>query len=194
MADGLQLVIDDADVRAGLNRIAEAGGDIRPAQEDIGAYLVTSTQRRFERETAPDGAKWKRLSPRTAEKRIKGRRRGYDNILRVSRRLEQSIFEEVDAEGVRVGSNVVYAAIHQEGGTIEMPARTQTIYQNYDARRDHFDPRFRSPRRSNFARDVNVKAHSVTIPARPYLGLDDADRAEILEIIEEHFRQTGAVQ
>jgi phage virion morphogenesis protein len=193
MSEGIKITVDDPEVLSHLEQLQKAVDDIRPAEEAIGAYLVTSTQRRFERETGPDGTKWPRLSARTANRRIGGRRRGSDNILRVTRRLEQSVFSDVDQDGIHVGTNVVYAAIHQLGGEINMPTRTQTIYQHYSAKEDRLDPRFRSKGRSNFARDVAVKAHSITMPARPYLGLDDADRQEIAAIIEDHLQAAGGL-
>ncbi|WP_440411143.1 phage virion morphogenesis protein [Neorhizobium petrolearium] len=195
MADkGIRITISDAPVLAALDRLEAATNNRAEAEDAIGAYLVTSTQRRFEREVGPDGQPWKRLSPRTANRRIGNRRRGFENILRVSRRLEQSIVYAVDDHEIAWGSNVVYAAIQHLGGEIEQPERQQTIYQNYDARTDTFDPKFRTKRRSNFARDVSVSAHTITIPARPYIGLDAADRKEILAIVEDHYRTEGGLQ
>lgn len=191
---GIRVTVSDQPVLAALDRLEAATVNRADAEHAIGAYLVNSTQRRFERETAPDGTPWQRLSPRTANRRIGNRRRGYDNKLRVTRRLEQSIVYSVDAHEISWGSNVVYAAIQHLGGEIEQAERQQTIYQNYDAKTDTFDARFRSKRRSNFARDVNVKAHTITIPGRPYLGLDDDDRTEILAIIGDHFRTDGGLQ
>lgn len=195
MADkGIRITLSDEPVIAALNKLDAATDNRAQAEHAIGAYLVTSTQRRFERQAGPDGAPWKGLSPRTANRRIGKGRRGYDNILRVTRRLEQSIVYAVDDHEIAWGSNVVYAAIQHLGGEIEQPERHQTIHQNYDAKTDTFDPKFRSKRRANFSRDVTVAAHKVTIPGRPYLGLDDADRREILAIIEDHYRTEGGLQ
>lgn len=196
-AEGIRIVVNDAAALGGLDKLDVATGNRRAAMEAIDAYLVTSAQRRFERETGPDGRPWTRLKPSTAGKRINGRPRGYANILRVtaSSGLYSSIFGAVeDDDLILVGSNKKYAAIHQLGGEIEMPERQQTIYQHYDAKTDTFDPKFRKPSRSNFARDVTVKAHTVPIPARPYLGIDDEDRKEIREIIAEHYRLQGGVE
>lgn len=195
MADkGIRIGISDATVLSALARLESATEHRASAENAIGAYLVTSTQRRFEKEIGPDGVPWKRLSPRTANKRIGRRRRGFENILRVSRRLEQSVVYAVDDHEIAVGSNVVYAAIQHLGGEIEQPERQQTIFQNYDSKSDTFDQRFRKPSRSNFARDVTVKAHTISIPGRPYLGIDETDRKEILAIIEDHFRSEGGLQ
>ena len=193
-AEGIRIALDAAEVFAAL-KLTDAAADDKPELlSRIGAYLVTSTQRRFERETGPHGQPWQRLSPRTAERRIGSRERGYSNILRVSGRLRQSIVSQVVADEVHVGTNVKYAAIHQLGGEIEMQERQQTIYQHYDKRTDTFDPKFRTKKRSNFARDVTVKAHTITMPARPYLGIDDADRAEVTEIVAEFYREKAGLQ
>ncbi|QIO60685.1 phage virion morphogenesis protein [Rhizobium leguminosarum] len=195
MADkGIRITVSDAPILAALDRLEAATDNRSQAEDAIGAYLVTSTQRRFEREIGPDGQPWRRLSARTANRRIGTGRRGYENILRVTRRLEQSFVFATENHEIAWGSNVVYAAIQDQGGEIEQPERQQTIYQNYDAKTDTFDPKFRTKRRSNFARDVKVKAHTVTIPGRPYLGIDDADRKEILAIIEDHYRTEGGLQ
>ena len=191
---GIRLLVDDEQVFVGLNKLDAATGNRQAAEAAIAAYLVTSTQRRFERGIDPDGKPWQRLKPRTAARRIKGRSRGYDSSRRVTRRLEQSIVGDVENHEIRVGSSVEYAAIHHLGGEIKMPERQQTIYQHYDAKADVLDPRFRKRGRSNFARDVTVGEHSIKIPARPYLGLDTEDRTEILTIIEDHFKQEGGLQ
>lgn len=193
-AEGIRFELDAAEVFRGLDLVDVAADDKAELLSRVGAYFVTSTQRRFERETGPDGQRWQRLSPRTAKQRIGRRERGFDNILRVSRRLEQSITSIVAGDEVHVGTNVVYAAAQHFGAEIEMQERQQTIYQRYDSRTDTFDPKFRTKRRSNFARDVTVKAHTVTIPARPYLGADDADRAEVAEIVADFYREKAGLQ
>lgn len=190
---GVRLRADASDVLAGLGRIDAATGNRRALLAAVGGALVTSAQRRIERETGPDGTAWPRLSPRTAARRIGRRRRGYEHMLRVSNRLYQSLTAAADDDFVLVGSNVVYAGIHQEGGTIDMPERQATIYQHYNARTDTFDPTFRKASRSNFARDVTIGAHQIAIPARPFLGVDADDRAEIAALLDRYFRdQRGA--
>lgn len=179
-ADALGTAIDD---------IAARLDDVRPMLHDMGAYGILSTQRRFETRRGPDGQPWAPLARRTARERIK---RGRDpaNILRLTARLYQSFAVEVtgtaSAAELAWGTNVAYAAIHQFGGTIAMPARESTIYRFYDERRDEVDWRFRSRARSNFASTVSIGAYTITIPARPYLGIDDADLVELTAIGEQH--------
>lgn len=191
MADGVRLEVNDEAVTRQLDQVAGIEGAKREILDPFGGYMVTSTQRRFERETAPDGSPWQRLSPRTAAKRIRGRRRGFENILRVTRRLEQSIVYKISGNELHVGSNVEYAAAHQLGAEIEVAERQQTIFQHYDAKTDTFDQRFRKRSRSNFARDVTVPAHTIPVPARAYLGIDDADRRELGNIVTDFMGERG---
>lgn len=186
--EGIKIVVDDAAVMGALGALQGKAENLAPAMAAIGAALLQSTQRRFERETGPDGAKWPRLSPRTAAKRVTAKhRRGHDNILRVTGRLYQSIVAESSETQAEVGTNVVYAAIHQLGGAIEMPEREQTIHLSTGKRK-----RFvRTSAKRKDTRTVKVGAHSVRIPARPFLGIDDADRQTVLEIVADHLTVSG---
>lgn len=147
----------------------------QPMYEDIGASLVTSTQKRFEDGRAPDGNPW----PPSMRVRAHG-----GKTLVLSRRLELSQTSIASDNGVEVGTNVVYAAIHQLGGVIQKAAHRHTTYRKYDARKDELSTRFVKKSKSNFAEEVTIPAHSVTIPARPFLGLDDDDLREIVLIAE----------
>ncbi len=91
----------------------------------IGDDLVQSTQRRFERQTAPDNRFWLPLSPATR----KARRQPSPRILRDRGLLYQSITHRVTGDSLQVGTNIIYAAIHQFGGKagrgqkVTIPAR-----------------------------------------------------------------------
>lgn len=192
MADGVQIRIDDKAAREQLSavlRVAQHPAGIMAAVAD---ELLFISQRHIQREQGPGGA-WPRLSPRTANGRIGRRRRGTENMLRVSGRLYASLTQASGADYALVGSNLRYAAIHQTGGTIDMPERSQTIYQAYDKRRDHFDATFRAKGKSTFARDVKVGAHRVTIPARPYLYVDADDAAAIEAAAADALRQEAGL-
>ncbi|MBF0168793.1 MAG: phage virion morphogenesis protein [Alphaproteobacteria bacterium] len=118
--------------------------DLKPALNDIGMSMVVATQRRFETETDPLGRPWRPLSAVTLAARAGGRlyiKSGKrltakaakvinsGRILRDSARLYQSITHAVSGQGVEIGSNLVYARIHQMGGQagrgkkVTIPAR-----------------------------------------------------------------------
>lgn len=173
-----------------LGRLERAAGNPEGAYHALGAHFVFSTQRNIEMETAPDGSRWPRLSPRTAEKRVDKGQRGYGQMLRVKNRLYFSIAYQVLPDGVEWGSNVEYARIHQLGGVITMPPRQGKVTLKRIRRQG-------GGIRSRFARHgakggeerlVSIRGHQIRIPARPYLGISAADRQEAPEIIAEYLR------
>ena len=207
MANGAAITIevDDAPIRAALNAFAERGGDLSAVMADLGAAMLTSTQQRFEAQAAPGGEKWAPFAPSTL-KRMPLRRRANPFLLRDKANLYSSIHADTGDAFAEVGSNLAYAAIHQFGGTVKIPEREQTATfiivpkgaaTTKDGRRVGSRLRFaKASTRSKTRHERTFKAggHSVTIPARPYLGIDDADRTEILAIIEDHFRGLPGVE
>ncbi len=116
----LKLDMDADDAFAGFKRLVALGVD--PSQELnlIGAALEDSTLERFETNIAPDGTPW----PPSARAQAQ-----HGQTLVDTSRLRDSIGYEVTAEELTLGSNVIYAAIHQGGGkagrnlAVELPAR-----------------------------------------------------------------------
>ncbi|WP_234689393.1 phage virion morphogenesis protein [Allorhizobium ampelinum] len=167
-----------------LNRLVTISDDSAEIMSDIAAYLLTSTQQRFERETGPDGQKWQGLKARTASARAgRGRKaRGADHILRDTVRLYSSLTTASDARSATVGTNVEYAAIHQFGGVIKQDARTQKL--SLKRIRGSKKVRFvKAGAKGATERDATIGAREITIPARPYLGINDADRDEVGAIV-----------
>ena len=154
---GVSLHVDDAVVQAALGRVSDRMTNARGLYDNIGAAMVVSTQMRIEREQAPDGSPW----PKSLRVLIEG-----GNTLRLSGRLYQTITHIADDHGVEWGSDAEYARIHQMGGTI-VPKTAGALY-------------FKLPGNLGWR-----FASSVTIPARPYLGIDDDDMAEIVAQTED---------
>ncbi len=140
-----------AALRAALDRTRSPRG----LMDQIGGEIAESTQRRFETETEPSGGPW----PPSIRARMMGGR-----TLTQSGRLVRSITHEASDNSVAVGTNVIYAAIHQIGGKIT--AKTAKGL------------RFRLP---GGAGSRTVK--SVTIPARPFLGLSGEDEGVIKQLV-----------
>lgn len=125
-----------------------------PLLAELGeAVVLRSTRERFKTQTAPDGTAWAALQPWYKREKHRNKNR----ILTLSGQLRgQLVSQVVGGKSVEVGSNLVYAAVHQFGGTIR-PQNAKLL---------HF--------RGHVAK-------SVTIPARPYLGLSEADKNELVE-------------
>lgn len=152
----IDIRIDDKQVRRAFARLGWLMDNTTPIMSAIGTALVASTHMRFATQTDPDGQAWSALNPAYAVAKRNSR------ILTESGRLRDSVNSKAGSDQVRVGTNVIYAAIHQFGGTIK-PVSATHLY-------------FRIGNRL-------VKADSVTLPARPFLGISVEDEAEIAEIV-----------
>lgn len=83
-----------------------------------------------------------------------------DSILLKTKALRDSITSTEGRNPAVIGSGLIYAGIHQTGGTI-LPKKAKRLV-------------FRLGNKTIFARKV-------TIPARPYLGISAENAADILE-------------
>lgn len=182
--DGLRIDIDGhSETLAVLAAVAARAEHPRAMFEDIGAALVTSTQRRFEQGRAPDGNPW----PPSLRALATG-----GKTLIESARLMQSITFNASDTRVEVGTNVEYAAIHQRGGTIDQPARSAQVHFKTHKRTGARLKGFRRVKAADEHRNVVIPAHQVHMPARPFLGIDDDDERAILVIAERFFGGTEA--
>ena len=135
-----------------LSGLVDAINDPSPLLAELGEYGLRSTRERFKSQTAPDGTAWAALQPWYQ----KEKRRNKNRILTLNGYLRgQMTWQLVGDRTVEIGSNLPYAAVHQFGATIKPRAAKVLMFRGHVAK-------------------------SVTIPARPYLGLSDEDRSEIV--------------
>lgn len=116
--------------------------DALPLFQEIGEIVMTSVQENFEEHHAPDGTPWEPLSPAYAEwKRRYGQGRSADDILVLNRILMGSIHPEPHRDRVEIGTNVIYAAVHQFGADfsilstrrrVKIPARPYLPLEEHD--------------------------------------------------------------
>ncbi len=128
--------------------------------DKIGSSLVTSTKKRFDEGVTPDNNPW----PESIRALVEGGQTLVD-----SRNLRDSITHIASENSAEVGTNVIYAAVHQFGATI--------IPKSADALR------FSIPG-IGF-----ITSQSVTIPARPFIGLSDDDEDEVEAIAYDYISQ-----
>ncbi len=106
--------VDMRDLDRLANRIAQLGDmDTRPLMDELGAVVVSQTQRRIDSEkTDPDGNPWEAWSDSHAKTRHQGH-----SLLMGSGGLYDSIehIMGITGDDVEVGSNMVHAAAHQNG-------------------------------------------------------------------------------
>jgi phage virion morphogenesis protein len=150
---------DDAQIRAKLLSLIAFGRDPSPAMRDIATLGENSTRERFRTEIGPDGKRWKR----SIRAQISGGR-----TLTESGHLGDSISSRFGRDFAEWGVNRIYAAIHQFGGVIK--------------------PKNASSLRFQLAGGEFVSTKSVTMPARPYLGISSGDESDILDILEQRIK------
>lgn len=170
-----EFTLNDDALMAAVARLEDGLANPLLLFEKIGSYGVRSTQARFLSQTAPDGAAWQAWNPAYAELR------GPGSILTRSGALVQSLNFQAGLSEVRWGSPMIYAAVHQFGATI-VPKNARTLAFWLSS--------------SSYVGSQLVLARSVTIPARPYLGLSAADTDEIVALAGDYTRDllTGAYE
>lgn len=180
---GARLEFDLDDVQA-RQELAGAAGLLEAPQRllgDIGEYLQGAVQDRFSAQQGPDGSPWTALTPRYKRRK----KLNTDKILTLRGTLRSTIRYQLEPDAVLVGSDRKYAAIHQFGGTIDIAARSQHVFfRRNDA--GEVGRLFVKKSQSNFAQRATLGAYTIKMPARPFLGISDADRDEISRLTQDH--------
>jgi len=152
--------LDGREVTAAFREWQRLGRDGTPLMRAIGVGLVSVVQDHFDEEKDPFGNAWVPLNPLYATDK-KG-----PGILRESGMrggLQGSITFDANRDEVSVGSNKIHAGVHQFGATIHAvnaPALVFTMGGEL------------------------FQVQSVSIPARPYLGIGPAEEDVILDVTE----------
>lgn len=144
----MEIKITDSGVEKQLNELLAKMERPSGFYKNVGEHIQKVTPERFEREEAPDGSKWERLSPVTVASRLKRNGNSPLTIYREKGDFFSSINYQASDDNFRWGSNDVRARIFQLGGQAG-------------------------------------RGNSVTLPARPYIGLSPDDENEILEIAKD---------
>lgn len=180
---GVTLTFDYQDA---LSKLWDARAEMmRPAPllSAMGERLLEFHQQRFTAQVSPDGQPWKILSNRYWSRKRKNR----DKILTRDGNLRNTLRWQVNADELLFGTDRVYGAIHQFGGTIEIAARSQQSY--YRQRKDgEIDNQFVRKSKSNFAQWHTIPAYKITIPARPWLGVSKAEGKTLIEMAKNYLQ------
>lgn len=188
----LTVQIDDAKLKGMLQRLAQRMGNLSPVLEKAGAILRNDALDNFKAQRAPDGTPWAPLKRATLAARRKGKGAGNAQILRDTGVLMNSIgssggygIHQLTPTSVTIGTRVPYAAIHQNGGTINFGARSIRVrLRKNKAGRSVFAKD--SHKRARTVWGTNTSGWSVRIPARPFIGLSDKARGQIVDTINRY--------
>ena len=126
--------------------------------EKIGFYLENEMRKRFESGTDMNGNAWEKLKYRQGKP------------LRDKGALMGSLGEmkKIGSNRIAVFSNLKYARLHDQGGTIE-PKEKNTLHFKIDG--------------------VDYFSKKITVPARKFSGISDKNKKEIQKIVSEYFEK-----
>lgn len=126
MPEPIEIKINDKEIQQLLKKLAAKTENLRPFMKNIAGIMADSVEENFDKEGRPD--KWAPLAKSTIKQRTK---KGYwpGKILQMRGDLAASITSKYDDNSAVVGTNKIYAAIHQFGGDagrnkkVKIPAR-----------------------------------------------------------------------
>jgi phage virion morphogenesis protein len=154
-------ILGDSEAEREMAALVAAGEDLSEFNDALGLVLESNTIDRFDRESAPDGSKWKP----SLRVKLEG---GKTLSKSTSAGLKASIAYESNASEIRVGTNKIYGAIHQLGGTIRAKGDGKL--------------KFQLPGGLGFR-----AVEEVVMPVREYLGFGAEDRSDAAALFTDFF-------
>ncbi len=158
-----------------LQQLTRRASDLTPVMRSIGEGLVTSTQQRFESETDPQGRPWKLLSAVTLLKRLahtQKRKNDQGDTITVRSpyttkgKLTSTAQKRLTSLKILQILGHLKGSIHQVAGRDQVEVGSGLVY----ARIHQYGGKA-------------GRGQKVDIPARPYLGIDEADATSIVDTL-----------
>ena len=197
----IELKVDDQQIIKALEGMSAKLRNLRPAMTEISHDMLDAVCQRFDE----GPSRWARLAKSTVKRYEK---KGYSTsptLNRTAGGLFPSISPDSSNDSATVGTNKKYAAIHHFGGTIKRPERQQVIHFRQQVRgkitratrneQGHLSggDLFSKAKRGHYAMKVTVGGHTIKMPARPYMYLEEADRQRILATMQRHLEGSTQV-
>ena len=194
MSELIKISISDEALRAALGRIIASLADTTPTMRDLSEIMIDASARAFDKTADPaTGTPWQPLSAsRQRQRAHKGR--SIANMLQdggllvgsIARPSGQGAVRDIGPDHARVGTDVPYAAIHQLGGTIKREAAPMTVRLRKKNGRIQFA---KTKHKRVRIVDTVHKAYTITIPARPFIGVGPTDIQDMLDTITRNLQK-----
>lgn len=139
MASKLTFKVDNRAIAGKLKALEKATGNLAGAYAVIGARIVAKIRLCFRLGIDPWGSPWLALKLRKGQP------------LRDTRRLMSSVVANPDSSGVSIGTNLLYAPVHQFGATIVPKKAKRLVFPGPNGQL--------------------IFAKKVVIPARPFMPI-----------------------
>lgn len=168
--------ITNDEMSAKLQKIIEAGKDLRPVLTNIAGMMKDAAEQNFAAQGQNLNPKWDQLKSGTLRQKKK---KGYSTrILERTGWLAGSIQASADDTRAVAGTNVPYAQIHQFGGDINMPARP-LLFRKYSKGKKKGRTLFANARNAQFGQ--MGKPYTIHIPPRPFLALTEENQQAMVK-------------
>lgn len=161
----IEIKIEKDTITAALQAIQSRLSDMTPLMRQLSGIMLDAVEENFAAEGRP---KWK-----PSQRAIKQSGKTLQNTGRLAGRTDNTLITDATSNKAIVGTNVVYAAIHQFGG------KTSPHVIKPKNKKALFWPGAKHPVKS-------VKHPGSDIPARPFLSLSDSDFDDIKQKLAEY--------
>lgn len=177
-------------LRVLLSGLAQRMTNVNPVLDELGEISVSSIQRNFQEGgrfgSGPFGGGTSKWAPskRSVRDTDTARSRTGKTLIDTGRLAASVTFSRAD-NTLLIGTNVVYAVVHQFGAAIAHPGGSKYIVLGPGV------VRFVSKGAKRFT--GFTAAHIINIPARPFLVLQDEDITEMFRVILRYYSTILAV-
>jgi phage gpG-like protein len=172
------------DISEFIQKIEQMSSLFRKLPNEIGTIAVNFSKERF-REQAWLDTSSEPWNPR--KRKRKGGKKRSQTLLVDTGRLKRSLRKiSVSEHSIVIGSDVPYAEIQNDGGTISKSVSVKSHIRN-----EHIRKR---GKRKEIVRESSVRGHirrmNTTIPSRRFMGESKALEDKITEYMEKAFKDT----
>jgi phage virion morphogenesis protein len=183
---GASFELESAEVKTAISHAVNALDNPAPLFQVIIEVLQRAHRERFKSQVSPEGKAWQALSPRYQKRKHRNR----DKVLTLRGHLRNTLRGQFDGTGLEFGTDRKYGAIHHFGGDIKQPGGKREVF--FKRTKAGVGARFVKKASSNFAQQVSVGPHTVTMPARPWLGTSKKDDDRIVRETQAYLRKALA--
>lgn len=154
--------LDQGQAQKYFGDLIARGANLLPLMQDIGEFLTETSKQRFQTSTAPDGTRWAPNAPATYLAYLNAFKGSFGKDGRITKRgtARAGGKKPLIGETGRLGNEIAYAAT-ADHVDITSGLAYSAIHQ--------------------FGGQAG-RGRSVTIPARPYLGISASDDAAITDM------------
>lgn len=154
--------VDDAEIKGMLQRLAQRVGNLTPVMREAGRTLQNDAVNNFKRQSAPDGTPWKPLSYLT---RLNRARKATGGKRTTAKAYRAAISAQALLDTGVLRNSILVQQVTPDSVTVGSRLKYAAIHQ--------------------FGGQAG-RGRKVNIPARPYIGMSDQARRDIVNAINRH--------